>query len=87
MALIGSLRQQKGAFSEAFLIYNENRTVIRIAPTPIEYWLATSDSTDNAKIEAARKENSQLTLKQIISEFAEKYPFGYAHYLKTKGPI
>ncbi len=87
MALIGSLRQQKGAFSEAFLIYNENRTVIRIAPTPIEYWLATSDSTDNAKIEEARKENPQLTLKQIIAEFAEKYPFGYAHYLKTKGPI
>lgn len=85
MALIGSLRQQKGAFSEAFLIYNENRTVIRTVPTPVEYWLATSDATDNGKIEEERRNTPHLSLREIISDFAEKYPFGYAHYLKTKG--
>lgn len=85
MALIGSLRQQKGAYSEAFLIYNENRTVIRAVPSPVEYWLATSDATDNAKIEEFRQTNPRSTLRQIIAEFAEKYPFGYAHYLKMKG--
>lgn len=85
MALIGSLRQQKGAYSEAFLIYNENRTVIRATPTPVEYWLATSDATDNARIEEVRRENPALSLRQVIADFAEKYPFGYAHYLKTKG--
>ncbi len=85
MGLIGSLRQQKGAFSEAFLIYNENRTVIRAVPTPVEYWLATSDATDNGKIEEARRNSPHLSLREIISDFAEKYPFGYAHYLKMKG--
>lgn len=85
MSLIGSLRQQKGAYSEAFLIYNENRTVIRAVPSPVEYWLATSDATDNAKIEEVRRQNPEWTLRQIIADFAERYPFGYAHYLKTKG--
>jgi conjugal transfer ATP-binding protein TraC len=37
MALISSLRQQKGVYSEAFMIANEERTVIRAYPTPLEY--------------------------------------------------
>ena len=85
MDLISSLRQQKGAYSEVFLIYNEHRTVIRVVPSPIEYWLATSDATDNAKIEEALRQYPGKQLREIISEFAEQFPYGYAQSRKMKG--
>ncbi len=78
MALISSLRQEKGKYSEAFLMANEMRGVIRACPTPIEYWLATSDATDNALLEDKRKECPNLSLPQVIHLFAQEYPRGAA---------
>lgn len=78
MALISSLRQVKGSYSEAFLMANEARTVIRACPTPLEYWLATSDAADNALLEDRRKQQPEKTLAAHIHELANEYPFGAA---------
>jgi conjugal transfer ATP-binding protein TraC len=78
MALVSSLRQQKGVFSEAFLIANEERTVIRAFPTPIEYWLATSDRDDNNALEVFRRDNPEKSLPDVIYELAMRYPRGVA---------
>jgi hypothetical protein len=43
-------------------------------PTPLEYWLATSDAKDNEEIEKRNKTNKSL--KEIILELAEEYPYG-----------
>jgi type IV secretory pathway VirB4 component len=79
LALISSLRQQKGVFSEAFMIANEDRSVIRVYPTPIEYWLVTSDREDNSALETYRRENPQKTIAEVIYEMALRYPKGVAH--------
>ncbi len=79
MALIGSLRQQKGSYSEAFLIFNEDRTVIRAVPSSVEYWLATSDSTDNSMIAAEREKFADSSLRQIVTALADRYPYGFAN--------
>lgn len=76
MALISSLRQQKGSFSEAFLMANEKRSVIRLKPTPIEYWLATSDAADNDLLMQARSKFPAKTLPQVIHYLATNYPQG-----------
>lgn len=76
MALIGSLRQQKGSYSEAFLIANENRGVIRIAPTPQEYWLATSDAADHALLSAAQKRFPEMSFQDVILHLAKQFPLG-----------
>ena len=78
MALISSLRQQKGLYSESFMIANEDRTVIRAYPTPIEYWLATSDRDDNNALEEYRKEHPDQSLPEVIYEMALRYPKGVA---------
>ena len=78
VALISSLRQQKGVYSEAFMIANEDRTVIRAFPTPVEYWLATSDRDDNNALEEMRLKRPELMLSEIIFEMALKYPRGVA---------
>ncbi|MBI4404131.1 MAG: ATP-binding protein, partial [Deltaproteobacteria bacterium] len=76
MALISSLRQAKGKYSEAFLINNDDRTVIQIHPTPIEYWLATSDAADNQLLEEKRKQDPAKTLAEHIYELSQTHPFG-----------
>lgn len=76
MALISSLKQKKGFYSEAFLIANDDRTVIRTQPTPLEYWLATSDRDDNNALETMRSEMPELKIAEAIYEMAVKFPMG-----------
>jgi type IV secretory pathway VirB4 component len=76
MALISSLKQVKGSFSEAFLVANEKRGVIRIAPTSIEYWISTSDASDNALLAQARIRFPGQTFAQLIHYLATHYPKG-----------
>ena len=76
MALVSSLRQAKGKYSEAFMIANEAKSVIRIVPTPIEYWLATSDASDNSLLENVRKKFPEKTMPEALHYLAIHYPNG-----------
>jgi len=78
MALIASLGQTKGKFSEAFLMANEDRAVIRACPTPLEYWLATSDPSDNGMLEEQRIKWPDKTLSDHIHYLATNFPHGAA---------
>jgi conjugal transfer ATP-binding protein TraC len=74
--LIFSLEQRKGEFSEGFMIEGDHRQVIRIYPSPFEYWLSTSDASDNRHIEELRK--SGLSLVEAIESAARTHPNGIA---------
>ncbi len=77
LSLIHSLQQKKGEYSEGFLIEGDHRQVIRIHPGPIEYWLSTSDSQDNAYL--AKLQNDDMTLAEAIKQAATHYPNGVAN--------
>jgi len=49
-AAIRSLQRKKGSFSDAFLMVNDRRSVIRYTPNFIEYVLNTSDPQENKHI-------------------------------------
>ncbi len=53
---IQSLRRKKGVYSDIFLIRDDEKTVIRHVPSPLEYWLATTAPEDN----------------QVLSKWVEK---------------
>lgn len=74
LSLIFSLQQKKGEFSEGFMIEGLAKQVIRISPSPIEYWLSTSDAFDNKYLEELMK--TGLTLKESILRAASDYPNG-----------
>lgn len=74
LALIHSLEQRKGEFSEGFMIEGNHRQVIRVHPTPLEYWMATSDAKDNAEL--LRLQCTGLCLEESIFEAASSYPRG-----------
>lgn len=76
LRLILSLEQRKGLFSEGFLITGEIKQVIRIQPSPLEYWISTSDARDNHYL--SEQIHQGLSLKAAILNAAEYAPFGIA---------
>jgi len=74
--LVHSLQQRKGEFSEGFMIEGDHRQVVRIYPSPIEYWLSTSDAQDNNLIAELRKQG--LSLPEAVEKAAALYPNGLA---------
>lgn len=74
--LIHSLQQKKGEFSEGFMLEGDHRQVVRIYPSPFEYWLSTSDAQDNKYIADLRAQG--LTLVEAIEKAATVYPNGVA---------
>ena len=75
-ALVQSLVQKKGEFSEAFMIEGVHRQVVRICPSPFEYWLSTSDPVDNSFL--AELKEGGIDLVSAITQAAETYPNGVA---------
>lgn len=78
--LIHSLEQKKGEYSEGFMIEGDHRQVIRINPSPFEYWLSTSDAQDNQYLLALQE--SGLALVEAIEKAAVEYPNGIAVGIK-----
>ena len=74
LRLIQSLEQRKGVFSEGFLMAGEVRQVIRIQPSPLEYWISTSDARDNLYLVSLQGQG--LSLEAAIFKAAEAAPFG-----------
>lgn len=74
LRLVQSLEQRKGFFSEGFLMEAESRQVIRIQPSPLEYWISTSDARDNQYLDRLRGEG--LSLEAALKKAADSAPFG-----------
>lgn len=82
LALIQSLSQKKGEYSEGFLIEGDARQVIRIYPSPFEYWLSTSDAADNRYLDSLKEEG--IDLVSAIEKAARFFPNGFAAGIVTE---
>jgi hypothetical protein len=58
------------------MIEGDHRQVVRIYPSPIEYWLSTSDAQDNRYLEELRKQGNSLAA--AIEKASEEFPKGIA---------
>lgn len=77
LGLIYSLEQKKGEYSEGFMIEGDHRQVVRIYPSPFEYWLSTSDAADNHYLESLKGKGYKLV--EAIEEAAVRFPKGVAN--------
>jgi conjugal transfer ATP-binding protein TraC len=73
--LLKSVETQKGRFSEALMISDASRGVIRLVPDPFLYWLATSDAKDNEYLETKAQEFAGKYLDALL-ECAKEKPYG-----------
>ena len=76
MDLVASLSQERGKYSEAFLICEDRRAVVSIESTPFEYWLATTDPKDLALLETTKRKSPAAAKLEILQSLAARYPFG-----------
>lgn len=63
---IESLRREKGAFSEIFLIRDDERTVIRHVPSELEYWLSTTAPEDNREMKTSIRKGEDGFQKNVM---------------------
>jgi conjugal transfer ATP-binding protein TraC len=80
LSLVKSLQQEKGIYSETFLIAQKDRCVAVIESTPMEYWISTTDPKDLAKIEEKVRLDPNSDAVLNLKELAEKYPRGVAAF-------
>ncbi|MCP4653469.1 MAG: TraC family protein [Candidatus Omnitrophica bacterium] len=78
--LIKSLKISKGEYSEIF--FSQTRQlqkisgVFLVAPTALEYWVATTDTQDVRVFNEERKVNKDLKLWEVLLLCAKKHPKG-----------
>lgn len=73
--LIDSLSQVKGKFSESFLMCEDERGIVSIEATPLEYWLATTDPKDFLLMNQIEI-STGLKGETLLRHLAEKFPKG-----------
>lgn len=78
--MIKSLHQEKGRYSQAFLMAQKNRIVALIESTPLEYWISTTDPKDLGAIDSMTTEHPKFSNFDRIKWLSEKYPRGLAAY-------
>jgi len=57
-------------FSDVFLKFNNDATVLRIEPSPMDYWICTTDPEDRVREDLLRKQKPNWTEVQIIKSLA-----------------
>lgn len=73
--IVSGLRQKKGFFSEMFLrIAGVGSGKVALVPSPVEYWMATTDPEDKKLL--ANYLDRGVTLENAIVELSKNYPNG-----------
>ena len=76
MELIGSLRQERGVYSEAFLMAQDDHGVVAVEATPLEYWIATTDPRELAAIDTAVTNAPDMPRLELLKALARAHPRG-----------
>lgn len=69
---IKSLRIKKREYSEVFYLQDEKRSILKIIPDPLSYWICTSDGNDKTKISDMKKNYPELPLVEILKKLSEQ---------------
>lgn len=76
MALISALHQERGVYSQAFLMVEDQHCVVAVEPTPLEYWVATSDPRDITALDKELKKDPTRNQLEVLKDLATRYPKG-----------
>lgn len=74
--LVESVTSKKGFYSEAFLVAGDDKQVVVIESSPLEYWLATTDPLDLKALEKVRDESPGISDLELLEKMALLYPNG-----------
>jgi conjugal transfer ATP-binding protein TraC len=69
---VANLTASKGKYSQVFLKCNTNSRVIRVEPSPLDYWICTTDANDTLQEDKVRQEHPEFSEIQILQELAKQ---------------
>ena len=69
--MIKELKTKKGRYSELFLIQGENKSIFKIMPDPLAYWVASRDPNDNEKIKRKEHESPSLSTIAVLQKLGQ----------------
>lgn len=72
IAHIKDLRSEKGIYSEVFVRFDKNRRVIRIRPSPTDYWVCTTDADDENTEKSIRLKNPNFSEIDVLQELSKR---------------
>jgi type IV secretory pathway VirB4 component len=76
LKLVEKVTSKKGFYSEAFLIAGDDKQVVKIESTPLEYWLSTTDPLDLKELERIHEQRPTESSFSLLQEMALRYPNG-----------
>ncbi len=68
---IKSLEVKKGEYSELFFMQDSGRSILRIIPDPLSYYICTSDPADKSIIEEEEKKTPGKSKLEVLKSLAE----------------
>ena len=71
-----NLSMKPGHYSDLMLMYGPHTSVLRLAVTPLAYWILTTDKQDKDLLARAREKNPLLDPLSLLRELAARYPNG-----------
>jgi conjugal transfer ATP-binding protein TraC len=75
VAAVGELEVRPGFYSEAFIKFDERSVIVKLEPSPLDYWIATTDAVDLAE-EARIRRDQTLGDLEILERLAREFPHG-----------
>lgn len=75
-----SLKTVPGQYSEVLVKTGSHSEVLQIFPSPISYWMATSNQDDKDKEADYLKRHPHLSRIEILKKLARDYPQGAIHH-------
>lgn len=76
LAAFESLTQVKGRYSEAFLQVQHHSEVVQVIPSPIAYWMATTNARDKQVEETLKAKNPGVAPIKLLEALAARLPHG-----------
>ena len=83
-SLLQSLRTVPGQYSEILCMLSQRRQVLRLVPTPIEYWIATSHKKDVDWEALALSASPNRSRFDVLKGLARRYPNGALHLVREE---
>lgn len=70
------LEVRPGSFSEVFIKFDEQGVIAKVEPSPLEYWIATTDPADLAQEKMFRDRNPEASDLEALEALARQFPSG-----------
>lgn len=78
LEIIKLLKQEKGYFSEMFVQFGSHHTILRLSPSPLEYWMCTTHANDIALEKEFTQRLPGAPRIEVLMELSTRHPHGTA---------